>query len=242
MKKLLIFVSILTYSFAIISIEPKDIGEKKGISGEIGLSLEVNSGNTNTLSSSISAKVEYDNNRSLKYALFSYEYGESNSKKNRDRAFFHLRDLKRIDNLKVWEIYLQIQKDDFKDQKLRALIGTGPRIKFFNKDTKAYVGIGIFAIREDIKNLGKSDYFRGNFYLAFKRRFNENVKAAFTTYFQPKIDKFKDYETTSFLQFSIKLSKKLNLLIKSRYDFDSTPPLGVKKYDFSQKVGIVYSF
>jgi len=244
MKKLLLMIIFLTYSFAIVSIEPKDVGEKKqGISGEVGTSLELNRGNTDTTSASLSARLQIDKEHCLCYAIISYEYGESSGEKNKDRAFLHLRHLERINEDNVWEFFGQIQKDDFKDQKFRGLLGTGERYRFYNNnDGKAYLGIGAFYEREEIKDEDKKDYFRGNIYLSFKKRFNENVKMAFISYYQPKLDEFSDYESISSLEFSVKLTDKLNLLILSKYNYDSKPPKDIKKYDFTQKMGISYRF
>lgn len=244
MKKFLIFLIFFTYSFAIVSIEPKDIGEKEpGVSGEIGASLEINRGNTDTTSTSISARVQIDKDHCLCFATLSYEYGESSGEKNKDRAFLHLRHLEKINEDNVWEFFGQLQKDEFKDQKLRALLGTGERYRFYNNnDGKAYLGIGAFFEREKIENEDKKDYFRGNFYISFKKRFNENVKMAFISYYQPKLDEFSDYESINSLEFTVKLSDKLNLLILTKYDYDSRPPKDIKKYDFSQKIGISYNF
>ena len=242
MRKILVILSFLTYSFAIVSIEPKDIGDKKvGVSAETGVSLEINRGNTDTTSASLSARVQVDKKECLCYAIVSYEYGESKGEKNKDRAFLHIRDLNRINEDNVWEFFAQIQKDDFKDQKLRALLGTGERYRFYNNnDGKAYLGIGAFYEREEIKGEDKKDYFRGNIYLSFKKRFNKNVKMAFISYYQPKLDEFSDYESISSLEFSVKLTDKLNLLILSKYNYDSKPAKDIKKYDFTQKMGISY--
>ena len=243
MKKIVIFLIFFTYSFAIVSIEPKDIGKKSpGLSGEVGVSTEINRGNSDSSSFSISSRIQYDQNSSLQYAIISYEYGNSNGSRYKDRAFLHLRDLQKIDNLKVWEYFFQIQRDEFKDQNLRAILGMGPRIKIYNKDAKVYIGVGAFFEREDIEHKDSKDYFRGNFYVAYKQRFNQNIKAAFVSYYQPKLDEFSDFENFSTLEFSIKLTSKLNLLLKSQYEYDSTPISNVKKYDFTQKMGIVYSF
>lgn len=244
MKKFLIFLAFITYSFAIVSIEPKDIGDKApGVSGDVGLSVEINRGNTDTSSYSVSGLVQIDKNHCLCFAKASYEYGKSGGEKNKDRAFLHLRHLEKINDDNVWEFFGQLQKDEFKDQKLRAILGTGERYRFYNKnDGKAYLGIGAFYEKEKIENHETKDYFRGNFYISFKKRFNENVKMAFVSYYQPKLDEFSDYESISSLEFSIKLSKKLDLLIISNYDYDSKPPSDIKKYDFTHKMGISYKF
>ncbi|WP_281951742.1 DUF481 domain-containing protein [Nitrosophilus kaiyonis] len=244
MRNIVLLFLFITYSFAIVSIEPKDIGEKNpGISGEIGASLEINRGNTDTTSTSLSASLQIDKDHCLCFATLSYEYGESSGEKNKDRAFLHLRHLEKINEDNVWEFFAQLQKDEFKDQKLRALIGTGERYRFFNEnETKTYIGIGAFLEREKIEDEDTKDYFRGNFYISFKKRFNDNVKMAFISYYQPKLDEFSDYESTNSLEFSVKLSKNLDLLILTNYDYDSRPPKDIKKYDLSQKIGISYKF
>ncbi len=243
MRKILLFLIVFNYSFAIISIEPKDIGENEpGVSAEGGISLEINRGNTDTTSTSISARVQKDDIDSLIYAIVNYEYGESKGEKNKDRAFLHIRKLIEIDNDNVWEIFGQIQRDDFKDQRFRALLGVGERYRFYNDNGKAYIGIGAFYEKEEIRDEGSDNYFRGNIYVSFKKRFNENVKMAFISYYQPRVDKFSDYESISSLEFSVKLTDKLSLLILSKYSYDSKPPKDIKEYDFTQKMGISYEF
>ena len=243
MKKIVLLFISAVYLFAIVSIEPKEIGKKRGVSGEVGVSFQADKGNTDMLSSSISARIEKDKKDSLYFATASYEYATSKGEKSKDRAFLHFRYLKRIDKKNVGEIFAQFQRDEFKDQSLRALLGAGDRYKFYDsKNGRAYFGAGFFYDAEKMRGDGTLEYFRGNFYLSFNKNFNENVKMSFISYYQPRLDEFSDFESVSSLEFSIKLTESLNLLFVTKYDYDSTPIDHIKKYDFTQKMGITYKF
>ncbi len=245
MKKFLFLaVFCISYSFAIVSIEPKEIGERKpGISGESGVSFEMDKGNTDMLSSSISARVQIDRVDSLSFATLSYEYATNKGEKSKDRAFLHLRHLNKINEDNVFESFAQIQRDKFKDQQLRIIAGIGDRYRFyFSNSGKAYFGAGFFYDREKFEDDGRKDYFRGNFYLSFNKKLNSSVKTSLISYYQPKLDKLSDFESVTSLEFDVKLTQKLNLVLLMKYDYDSTPAPNIKRYDFSQKIGIIYKF
>lgn len=249
MKKFILVITlILTQNlFALVSIAPVEIGENPGLNGEVSLSLETKSGNTDKESYSASAKVAYDNNVSyVTWAEVSGEYGESEGTKDTNKAFSHLRYIHTtyFDDLKA-EAFAQLQSDEFRLIRSRLLGGAGVRYKLFSlfgKD-KGYLGLGAF--HESItysSNDPDEENVRLNTYFAYTVNINESSQFSYTFYYQPKVDIFSDYVQSHEAQLKVKIYKQLSLRLSVTYDFDSKPPMSVKKKDFTQKTSLVFEF
>lgn len=249
MKNFILIITLLLTQnlFALVSIAPVEIGEKPGLNGEVALSLETKSGNTDKEAYSASTRVAYDNNVSyVAWAELSGEYGESEGKKDTNKAFSHIRYIHTtyFDDLKV-EAFAQLQSDEFRLIKSRTLGGAGVRYKLFSlfgKD-KGYIGLGAF--HESINyssNDPDENNVRLNTYFAYTIDMNENSKFSYTLYYQPKIDSFSDYVQSHEAELKVKIYKQLSLRLSVTYDLDSKPPMNVKKEDFTQKTALVFEF
>lgn len=249
MKKLIpLLIFMITQNlFALVSIAPVEIGANPGLNGEVALSLETKSGNTDKESYSASAKIAYDNNVSyVTWAEFSGEYGESNGVKDTNKKYSHIRYIHTtyFDDLKA-EAFAQLQSDEFRLIKSRTLGGAGVRYKlfsFFGKD-KGYLGLGAF--HESIRyssNDPSEDNVRFNIYFAYTIDITKGSKLSYTGYYQPITDSFSDYVQSHQAQLKVNIYKQLFLRLSVTYDYDSKPPIGVKKEDFTQKTSLVFEF
>lgn len=249
MKKLILIITLLLTQnlFALVSIAPVEIGENPGLNGEVSLSLETKSGNTDKESYSASAKVAYDNNASyVTWAEISGEYGESDGTKDTNKAYSHVRYIHTtyFDDLKV-EAFAQLQSDEFRLIKSRVLGGGGIRYKLFSLfgNDKGYLGLGAF--NESItysSNDPDEDNVRFNTYFAYTINITKDSQFSYTLYYQPKTDMFSDYVQSHQAQLKVKIYKQLFLRLGVTYDFDSKPPMSVKKKDFTQKTALVFEF
>lgn len=249
MKNFILIIAILLTQnlFALVSIAPVEIGEKPGFNGEVALSLETKSGNTDKESYSASTKVTYDNNVSyVTWAEISGEYGESKGTKDTNKAYSHIRYIHTtyFEDLKA-EAFAQLQSDEFRLIKSRTLGGAGVRYKLFTlfgKD-KGYIGLGAFneSIRYSSHDPDENNV-RLNTYFAYTMSINQNSKLSYTFYYQPKVDSFSDYVQSHEAQLKINIYKQLSLQLSVTYDFDSKPPMSVKKEDFTQKTALVFEF
>lgn len=235
--------------FALITVAPVEIGDKPGTSASIEAALSTTRGNTDTDSYKGSARITYDSDTSyVTWAEISGSYGKSGGEKNTDKLFSHVRYIHALtpETLR-WELFAQLQTDEFKQINSRALSGGGIRLRLFDllEGGKGYFGIGAFYenIRYKEPDIDPSeDNARLNSYFAYSIDLSDTSSIAYTIYYQPKIDKFSDNVQSHDLELKLGIYKKLFLKFSLSYDTDTEPPAGVKKYDFSQTTSLVLDF
>lgn len=248
MKIFIISLLLLTQQlFALISIVPVEIGEEPGFHGKIATALETKRGNTDKDNYKLGIRFDYDNNESYHtWIEMSGEYGESNSVKDTNKLYLHLRHIHAISNKDICaESFIQAQDDEFKLIKRRLLLGGGMRLKLFelHKSGKGYFGLG--ALYEDIRYTSldpKEDNFRMSSYLAYTTKLGDDSDLSYTVFYQPKISDFSNYVSSQKLALKVHIYKRLFLNFQLSYDVDSRPPLGVEESDFTQTTSFVFDF
>jgi len=251
MKKIILIAIITTqYLFALVSIAPVELGEKAGLSTKVEAGLETKRGNTNRDSYNASLRVTYnDSSNYLVWGELSGEYGKSNGVEDTNKAFSHLRYIHSLtdnENLR-YELFAQLESDDFRQINSRILGGAGLRYKIFNSNEmgKSFLGLGGFyeGIRYTDTLLDPSeDNTRLNSYLAYTISFSNKSTFSCTLYYQPKLNDFQDYVQSSQLELKLNVFKELFLKFNTSWNVDSNPPSGVKKSDFTQRTSFVFNF
>ncbi|WP_373001252.1 DUF481 domain-containing protein [Sulfurimonas sp.] len=251
MKKILL-IGILTtqYLFALISIAPVELGEKPGLSGKFEAGLETKRGNTDKDNYKASFRITYDNNSSYAtWGEFSGEYGESNYVKDTNKAFSHIRFIHSLtddENLR-YELFGQLESDEFRRINSRILGGAGLRYRMFNspKNGKGFFGLGGFY--EDIEYTNpqidpSEDNARLNSYLAYSISIADMSAFSYVLYYQPKMDDYADYVFSNQLELKLNIIKRLFLKFNVSWSEDSNPPVGVKTTDFTQTTTFLFNF
>lgn len=141
-----------------------------------------------------------------------------------------------------WESYSQVQYNQLLLQRLRTLVGTGLRWKFYdNKDSKFFAGSSVFFEYEEINDVPRDVYnrtFRWSNYISwFINRPNYAFTAA--TYYQPSLADFKDYRISGQYTYLFKLRKRIDFKFELTGYYDSKPPKTVRDFTFSSTFGIV---
>jgi putative salt-induced outer membrane protein len=249
LRKLLLVPLLSTSLCALVSIAPVEIGSKPGFSGTVGGEIGSKSGNTNTNGYALGARLQYDQGSDyLAWGTLTYNYGKSNSVKNEDKLYTHLRFIHTLyeDN---WcsELFLQSEQDKFKSINNRSLAGVDVRWRIFNstKLGKGYIGVG--ALKEEIFYTQSSinpneNNTRLNSYITYTENFTEFSKLSYIGYYQPKLNNGSDYITSQNIELIVPIFEKLNLMITAFYLFDSHPALGVKKEDVQYKTSFTWKF
>jgi len=250
--KRILLIGILTtqYLFGLVSIAPVEIGAKPGLSGKFEAGLETKRGNTDKDNYKASVRVNYDNNESyVIWGEFSGEYGESNYVKDTNKAFSHLRYIHSLgndENLR-YELFTQLESDEFRRINSRILGGAGLRYRVFNspKNGKGFFGLGGFYEGIEYKDPQidpSEDNIRMNSYLAYSISLSDISAFSYVLYYQPKVDDFSDHTLSNQLELKLNIIKKLFLKLNVSWNEDSNPPVGVKKSDFTQTTTFVFDF
>ncbi len=141
-----------------------------------------------------------------------------------------------------WESYAQVQYNQLLLQRLRTLVGTGLRWKFYDQnDSKFFVGSSVFFEYEEINAIPKDVYnqtFRWSNYLSW---YINRPTYAFTaaTYYQPSLANFKDYRLSGQYTYLFKFKKRIDFKFEATGFYDSNPPETVRDFTFSSTFGIV---
>lgn len=245
----LICVLFSTSLFALVSIAPVDIGSKPGFSGNISGSLSSKSGNTQKEDYSLGLRAQYDQGSDyLTWGILTYDYGTSKDVKNEDKTYAHVRYIHSLhDDDWCSELFLQTERDQFRDIQSRSLAGAGVRWRFFNTDEwgKGYVGLGGLAEKinyTDAPLNPNENNGRINSYIAYTQKFMTASKISYVGYFQPKITNTADYVSSQTVELNVPIYKNLGLSFTAQYVYDSLPPIGVEKKDTSFVTSLMWEF
>lgn len=235
--------------FALVSIIPVEIGENIGFSNIAEASLETARGNSDTDNYKASYRSTYDQGRDfVTWAEASGAYGKASGDENTNKLFAHARYIHAItpDSVRA-EVFAQYQKDIFANLKNRFLYGTGARFKTFDmsNDARAYIGLGAFyenvSYRNDDVNPSERN-IRLNSYFSYSLDINDKTSAAYTLYFQPKVDDITDNLQSHEFELKVNIYRDMFLKFTLDYNLDSDPPVGVSRYDLTQKTSFVFNF
>lgn len=183
--------------------------------------------------------------------VLNYDRGETSGVTDTDKAFLHARHIGHITDRRAWEVFGQIEQNEFTRLSYRSLIGGGLRwivLKDASERTSVTVGAGAFYSRERLEPLvgttdaGVETLGRARFYVTAKHHINDNVRIASTTYYQPALQDVDDFHALEELALRIKLIDRLDLKLSLDVTHDSRPPQLVEKTDVSYRTGIEYAF
>jgi len=250
MKLLFTLVLLHITLLATVDIAPVEIGANKGLNHILAASLSTNRGNTDKDQYSATIKSTYDNAKTYVFwAEGSFKYGQANAQLNEQKAYIHARYIHGITSKALcFELFSQVESDRFKDINNKILNGGGVRWNFFKTKSgygKGYLGFGTYNeyityIDNDINP--DENNWRLNSYLAYSKKLGSDSKFNFNIYYQPRARFIDDFIFSSLMELQLHVYLELFLSFKVEYDYDSKPPIGVKKEDFYQLTSFIYHF
>ncbi|MBU0631902.1 DUF481 domain-containing protein [bacterium] len=248
MRHLLLLLATLTFSYAVVTIAPVEIGKNPGITGGVEGSLETSRGNTEKDEYKGGVRVQYDSNTSyVTWGEFSANYAEASGVKNTNKTYAHLRYIHKYLEKKDmnWELFAQSQTNEFTKIEERFLTGGGFRFHLLD-DLIGNVYTGVGGLYEYISYStsldSNEDNIRGNLYISYSKKLGEDSQLSYIGYYQPKIDALDDYILSNGIELQVHVYAELFISLKLFYNIDSKPAMGVKKEDFSQMTSLVYKF
>lgn len=271
MKKILVLfllIGFLHNSFAqLVNIENKRKGQKEGVQGLIGLSIDLkqNTKSIVQLKNSLALQYKRKSNTLLLFNELSFLHADTVMRLHSDNAlinsgFQHLRYNYSFEN--KWltgELFVQHQSNRVKLLERRFITGGGPRIRLAGNDTTKYYFYLAPLLMYEKENLYDPDddivdkdeitnVFKGDFYVSGGYQFNNIFSIMHVTYYQPDLSNWNDFRISSDTSFKIKVTNKLALNISASLDYDSKPPLDragnekIPKLFYSLHNKISYSF
>ena len=246
MKYLVVILLSVINLFAIVSIAPVAIGENPGLSGMVEGALKTQKGNTDSDNYTAGAKLAYDNNKSyVMWSEFDFNYGKASGVKNANATFAHLRYIHKLEKNLDWEVFVQSQTNEFTKVAERFLTGGGLRIHL-NEEHYGSLYFGFGGFYEYLSYTTtvdpKENNIRGNFYIAYKKKFIKDSQISYVAYYQPKVGDISDYIILNSLELKVQVYEKVYITFLLSYNKDVKPAQGVKRADFSQSTSFSYKF
>jgi putative salt-induced outer membrane protein len=249
----IIFLMLLLFPIATMAIVNMDglhfDNNKEAFTADLDLTLSGTSGNSNTEKVALNAQFNWIAARSINLAILGYQYGESNNVRSVNKAFAHYRYIYQLNSAMDWELFGQVEKNEFTRLSFRGLLGTGLRFSVAKTEQHhAFMGLGGFYSKEEIEvssgltDGGVEEFGRANFYFLSKYSVSPTVSFSNVLYYQPRFSRFSDYRALFETKFDFKISKKLSFRLSFDVEHDSEPSQTIKNTDVSYMSGLVFNF
>lgn len=242
---LICFLLILSASVnaQIVNIENRRIYEDtSGWSGSLDAGFSVTQNSPDILySGNLRPRAQYKTRKNHYLIISDLVYTASNKTTYANSGMSHFRYARRIKNSPwKWEAYTQIQYNQLLNQRLRYLVGTGPRWKFIDtNNVRFFAGTSTFWEYEELTEDGViNDNMRWSTYLSWFIRTKTGFSFSGTTYYQPRWDRFSDFRFSGQYSIGQAITKRLDIRVEFTLYYDSAPPVNVQKTVFSSVTGI----
>jgi len=250
----IIMFSVLTIfpivTMAIVNMDAlhfKDKGDS--FNAAVDLMVSGSSGNSNLTKATLDAQFSWKAKKSINLAILGYQYAESNDVRSVNKAFIHYRYIYQLTDTMDWELFGQLESNEFTRLSYRGLIGTGARFSLAKSERhNAFGGLGGFYSREEteytsgLTDDGVEEFTRANFYLLSKYKIKPTISLSNTLYYQPRMSRPSDYRALLETKFDFKINKELSFRLSLDIEHDSEPSQSIKKTDISYMTGLLFNF
>jgi hypothetical protein len=211
-----------------VNMESERGGDKKGwgYSTEFGFTLQ--GGNVDTFSYKLGLRGDLVTEKDHYFISLSNQYGEEGGQSFRDQGFAHLR-WTHMEGFLGFEVYTQVEYDDFKLLQVRQLNGLGARAEFLKVLALGVSAMSDYEALRDVEE-GSLDW-RASSYLSLSNKIGESVLVRVVGYYQPLFRDLTDYRIFSVASIALAVSKYFSVKTEFTYAFDTLPPEGVDKED-----------
>ncbi len=232
-------------AYAIVDVESlRDrAGNEAGYSSSGNLQASGASGNSDRADVSLSALLQYLGNGFSNLFVIGSEYGETSGNRSADEQLIHLRHTRVLTKRSDWEVFSQLQQNEFTRLEERILLGSGVRLGFSdNLDARLYLGLGVFYESTRNENESAREMGRSNIYVSHRKKTSQDISFITTAYLQNKLDDPDDQRAIGSFSMSIPATENLDFTISVNVEHDSRSPIGVEKTDWTYKTGFGWKF
>lgn len=223
--------------------------QAKVFTADLDLSVSGSSGNSETSKTEFNSQLSWITKKSINLVILGYQYGESDSVRSINKSFIHYRYIHQLNNDYDWELFAQLEKNEFTRLSYRGLLGTGLRYSLARSEQHhAFLGFGVFHSKEKtaqttgLTDEGVEEFARANFYLLSKYKVKPSISFSNAIYYQPRISRSSDYRALLESKFDFKINEKLSFRLKLNVEHDSEPSQSIKSTDVSYLTGLAFSF
>ncbi|MDD2635297.1 MAG: DUF481 domain-containing protein [Bacteroidales bacterium] len=250
---LLVFLSLYISQVAfpqLVNVESKRMqDDTSAFAGTVASAFSYQQNNEATLlqtNNSLTMQARSKSRKSVFLLLANYDLKKTNAGNFSNAGFVHFRYTRHFNKYIRWEGFVQYQSNPVLLMDNRALIGTGPRVKIFNK-SNVNLSLGalyMYELENTLEDIPQqySDH-RLSTYLAFNYVIlDDKIEITTITYYQPLLNDFSDLRITNQTSISLGLTDNLDFEVGIKYLYDANPPVGVISNSFSTQMGLKFSF
>ena len=237
-------------TMAIVNMDSLHFSDTEGrFTSDIDLTVSGASGNTDSFNMALNSQFSWISRKSINLAIFGHEYGETSDLRNINKTFMHYRNINNIEHDLDWEVFTQLEKNEFTRLSYRGLVGVGLRYSVFKSDTHhAYFGAGGFYSAEKteftqgLTDYGKEELVRANLYYFSKYKISDNLSFSNALYYQPDVSYFNDFRALLDSKLDFTIHKNMSFRLTLEVEHDSEPSQTVERTDIQYMTGIKYHF
>lgn len=244
----LLFLLVYSYSQAqVINVETlRKKTDSAKWTGSVSLDASLIKNKNNIFKIATKADLQYNNRKELWLFINDLKFEKAAGESFVNKGTQHLRYNYTITEKIKMEGFAQAQYDAISEIDFRGLIGIGPRFKLStNDDYRFYLGTLIMYEYEKASEIATNRInkdIRGSAYLSFSLYPTETLGIISTSYFQPRVDKLKDYRLSSTTSVLFKIWEDLAFKTTFIYNFDAYPVVTIPKSQYELTNGLLYTF
>ena len=211
----------------------------RGWQGEASAFVRLSGGNTELENYLVVAAGQWEGERNRVRLIGSYDFAKTGGTKNRDDLKLHLRHNYHLSARISSLAFAQYQRNPFQALEARDLLGAGLRFNL-HEDGERRIGLGVSAMyeAEELTDGTTSETSRLSAFLDFRRDLKEYLRLAIVGWYQPRFSDFSDARSSAIADLDVDLAGPLALVLSGSWEYDSTPPPGIEKVDWSLRTGL----
>jgi Protein of unknown function, DUF481 len=230
-------------AFGFINIETVRKEKGDGFFGRSAARVSGQKGNTNKFAGTLSSLNIARGERDEVLLLANYGYAQTSGVKDTNNGQAHVRYVFDYHERYAYEVFTQIEFDEFKDLNDRTLFGANVRQRLFvDEEDSFFAGYGGFYELEHYSGGIDRHTFRANTYLSFVKRLFERVSATSTLYYQPSVIKLADFRIRFEGGINLDLTKRLALELTTTVAHDNRLPVDRVHTDISYLTGLALKY
>ena len=221
----------------IVNMESARKESLSGFQFQANFGLNGSSGTVDRTNYSVETRLDYNSNKWQRFGVFSYKREEKDDSITSNNTFFHLRAVRKVNNLVSWEVFSQLSEKPLQKIKRRELFGAGVRLSPYKT---LRVGLGLFDENEERILSETRKTTRLNTYITNNFKISDTATFESTLYIQPDINDFSELRSFFVAGLRLKITEKFSSIISYENTYDSSPPPGTDQSN--SFYGIKFSF
>ena len=190
----------------IVNMESARKESLSGFQFQANFGLNGSSGTVDRTNYSVETRLDYNSNKWQRFGVFSYKREEKDDSITSNNTFFHLRAVRKVNNLVSWEVFSQLSEKPLQKIKRRELFGAGVRLSPYKA---LRVGLGLFDENEERILSETRKTTRLNTYITNNFKISDTATFESTLYIQPDINDFSELRSFFCCWIKIKNNRKI---------------------------------